>query len=95
MHRSIRLFSVLAGLLLLSPLLQAGPVAPRPVADELPLQLVARQGVSLEQAVRQVKRQTGGRILTAETVVENGRRVHRIKVLLPNGHVKVRYIEAD
>lgn len=51
--------------------------------------------VSLEEAVAQVKEQTGGRILTAETVTKDGNKVHRIKVLLPDGTVKVMYINAD
>jgi len=57
--------------------------------------LAARAALSLDEAVRQVKRRTRGRILTAETVVRQGRRVHRIKVLMPNGHVKVKYIDAE
>lgn len=51
--------------------------------------------VSLDEAVAQVKEQTGGRILTAETVTKDGNKVHRIKVLLPDGTVKVMYINAD
>lgn len=57
--------------------------------------LAAKQGVSLEQAVAQVQRDTGGRILTAETIKRNGRSVHRIKVLLPNGNVRVVHVEAE
>lgn len=57
--------------------------------------LAAKQGVSLDQAVAQVQRDTQGRILTAETINRNGRAVHRIKVLLPNGNVRVVYVEAE
>lgn len=57
--------------------------------------LVAKQGMSLEQAVAQVQRETQGRILTAETINRNGRSVHRIKVLLPNGNVRVVHVEAE
>ncbi len=66
-----------------------------PVTNPSHLLLAARAVPSLDEAVRQVKRRTGGRILTAETVVRNGRRVHRIKVLMPNGHVKIKYIDAE
>jgi len=57
--------------------------------------LIAANGVSLDAAVKQVKQQTGGRILTADTVTRNGNKVHRIKVLLPDGTVKVMYINAE
>ena len=45
-------------------------------------------GKSLSEAVEQVRRQTGGRILNAETRVEGNREVHYIKVLTPDGVVK-------
>ena len=46
-------------------------------------------GVSLNEAVQQVQRETGGRVLSADTVNQSGRAVHRIKVLLPSGQVRV------
>jgi len=45
-------------------------------------------GKSLSEAVEQVRRQTDGRILSAETKVEGGREVHHIKVLTKDGKVK-------
>lgn len=51
--------------------------------------LLARAGMSLDQAVNQVRKQTGGRILSAKTVSKGGRRFHRIKVLMPSGKVKI------
>jgi len=59
------------------------------------IRLVAREGVSLDEAVARVKKQTKGRILTAETIQRNGQPVHRIKVLLPNGSVRVMYVDAN
>lgn len=44
---------------------------------------------TLNQAVRQVERQTDGRILSANTVRRGDRLVHRIKVLTKQGHVRV------
>jgi len=55
----------------------------------------ARSRVSLDQAVRQVRAQTGGRILSAETINQHGRTVHRIKVLLPSGHVQIVHVDAE
>ncbi len=57
--------------------------------------LIAAQGqTSLEQAVKRVRKQTGGRILSANTVDKGGRKVHRIKVLMKNGRVRVINVNA-
>ena len=55
---------------------------------------LARAGVSLDVAVARVQRETGGRVLSAKTVNESGRRVHQIKVLLPSGKVRVYHVDA-
>jgi len=55
----------------------------------------SRARVSLDQAVQQVRARTGGRILSAETVSQGGRAVHRIKVLLPSGHVQIVHVDAE
>jgi uncharacterized membrane protein YkoI len=52
-------------------------------------------GVTLDEAVQQVQRETGGRVLAAETVNQNGRMVHRIKVLTASGQVRVVVIDAQ
>ena len=62
--------------------------------------LIARRGggdsgVSLNEAVQQVRRETGGRVLSAETVNQSGRTVHRIKVLTPSGQVRVVVVDAQ
>lgn len=51
-------------------------------------------GTSLNQAVQQVQRDTGGRVLSAETISQGGRSVHRIKVLMPSGQVRVISVDA-
>ena len=55
----------------------------------------AQSGLSLNQAVQQVRRETGGRILSADTVNQDGRAVHRIKVLTPSGQVRIVTIDAQ
>jgi len=45
--------------------------------------------MSLDQAVRIVKRQTDGRILSAEPVRRGNHIFYRIKVLTSDGHVRV------
>ena len=62
--------------------------------------LIARRGggetgVSLNDAVQQVQRETGGRVLSADTVNQGGRTVHRIKVLTPSGQVRIVTIDAQ
>lgn len=44
---------------------------------------------TLNDTVRRVERETGGRILSAETVSFGSRQVYRIKVLTPDGRVRV------
>lgn len=81
-------------LVLLTPTIAT--VSASPFATQYdPIQLAAREGVSLDEAVAQVKKQTKGRILTAETIQRKGQPVHRIKVLLPNGSVRVMYVDAN
>lgn len=48
-----------------------------------------RRPLSLEQAVKQVQHQTHGHILAADSVARGRNQVYRIKVLKPNGQVKV------
>ncbi|HEX20571.1 MAG TPA: hypothetical protein ENG78_07120 [Acidiferrobacteraceae bacterium] len=55
---------------------------------------VQQQGISLEDAVAMVQAQTGGRILSAEAVNNDGRVVYRIKVLSPSGRVSVYHVDA-
>ena len=50
--------------------------------------------MNLDKAVQQVKQQTGGRILSAKTKNNDGRQVHKIKVLLPNGKVRIIRVNA-
>jgi len=45
-------------------------------------------GKSLSEAVEQVRRQTNGRILSAQTKVSGNREVHHIKVLTKDGKVR-------
>jgi uncharacterized membrane protein YkoI len=52
-------------------------------------------GISLNEAVQQVKRDVGGRVLSADTVHRQGRTVHRIKVLTPSGQVRIVTIDAQ
>jgi uncharacterized membrane protein YkoI len=50
--------------------------------------------ISLDEAVEQVRRETGGRVLSAKTVHQGDALVHRIKVLTPQKQVQIHEIEA-
>jgi uncharacterized membrane protein YkoI len=75
-------------------LLAAGPVTADPYnVYAVPLQLAQRGhsdngGISLDQAVSRARQQTNGKVLSAETVRVDGRKVHRIKILTKKGRVK-------
>jgi uncharacterized membrane protein YkoI len=49
--------------------------------------------VTLDQATQQVIAQTRGKVLAAKTELENGQRVHVIKVLTLDG--RVQYVKVD
>ena len=48
-----------------------------------------REKLTLREAVARVQQQTQGRILAAQTVGRGARQVYRIKVLTPDGRVRV------
>ncbi|HQY36945.1 MAG TPA: hypothetical protein PLI00_10215 [Pseudomonadota bacterium] len=49
----------------------------------------AQRAVSLQDAVEKVQRETGGKILSAQTVKVGKTKLYRVKVLLPDGRVRV------
>ena len=51
--------------------------------------------VSLDQAVQQVQDDTGGKVLSAEQRAVGRRQEYRIKVLTPQGHVKVMVVSSE
>ena len=52
------------------------------------LQVSQSDGMSLSEAIESVRSRTGGRVVSAETKVSNGREVYYIKVLTKDGKVK-------
>ncbi|KRE82965.1 hypothetical protein ASG75_15630 [Rhodanobacter sp. Soil772] len=51
--------------------------------------------VTLDQAVLRVQQDTGGKILSAEQRAVGRRQEYRIKVLTPDGHVKVMVVSSE
>jgi hypothetical protein len=48
---------------------------------------------SLTDSVRRVERQTGGQVLSAEPMQQDGRQVNRVKVLTNDGRVRVMQVD--
>ena len=59
------------------------------------IRIARRSGTTLRQATIRVKQETGGRILSSKTIKTKSGAVHRIKVLLPNGKVRIIQINAN
>lgn len=52
-------------------------------------------GITLEQAADKVRRQTGGRVLSATPVEKGGRRGYNVRVLVDGKRVKQYYVDSD
>jgi uncharacterized membrane protein YkoI len=84
--------------LLLATLLTTGPVLAS--SSYYPRMLIAQRGhadnggISLDEAVAKARRHNEGKVLSAETIRVDGRKVHRIKILTQDGRVKRTRIDA-
>ena len=83
---------LLAGLLVYTSVI---PVEARRDERSSRREAVQRDGISLDEAVARVRRDTGGRVLSAETRDNRGRTSYRIKVLLRDGSVRVVNVDAQ
>ncbi len=54
-----------------------------------------RDNRGLDRAVGQVQRDTGGRVLSADVDERGGDRSYRVKVLTPNGRVRVITVDGE
>lgn len=52
-------------------------------------------GLSLNDATELVQKRTGGRVLAAQEVREQGRAMYRIKVLTRQGEVRIVLVDAE
>lgn len=60
-----------------------------------PLILAQSKRLTLDEAVELVQKQTGGRILAADSTRVDGRDGYKIKVLTGQGDVKIFFIDAE
>jgi len=52
-------------------------------------------GISVEQAAAMVRRETGGRVLSANPVKSNGERGYNVRVLIDGKRVKQYYVDSE
>lgn len=95
MTRKTFIICLLAGLLAWAP---SAPVEARrdDRRDDRPSsrEEARRDEISLDEAVARARRETGGRVLSAEARNQRGSTTYRIKVLMPNGAVRVVNVDA-
>jgi uncharacterized membrane protein YkoI len=86
----------LVAAVLCAAFLTGGAIAPVTPAAAEPLRVAqASNGISLAQATRMVREQTGGQVLRAETKRDKGRTVHRIRILTEDGRVRTFTVDAE
>ena len=65
------------------------------LATVLMMLISVANALNLSQAVQKVKRDTGGKVLSAQTRVEGNREVHFVKVLTQDGRVRTVRVKGD
>lgn len=64
------------------------------VALLLALSIAPLSAATLKEAIEGVLKETGGKVLSADTIRTRGTVVYRIKVLMPDGRVRIFQIPA-
>lgn len=89
LHKTIRL-------LVVSALLTSGALAAKDRsvervtrAEQETVEAAGQQGETLNEAVSRIEQQMGGEVLSAEQVHHRGSLMYRIKLLLPQGRIKI------
>jgi len=82
--------SWLLALALLLPLSMHSAAAP---AQQQQYNYTKQGGISVEQAAAMVRRETGGRVLSANPVKNNGQRGYNIRVLIDGKRIKQYYVD--
>jgi hypothetical protein len=96
MTRGLPIALLLAVLALPQPLEAAAPDWRRSVQEQLePNTLVRPPGISLEQAANEVRRQTGGRVLSASPSERGGQRGYEVRVLVEGKRVKSYFVDGQ
>jgi hypothetical protein len=56
---------------------------------------VSAREISVEEAVQRVQRETEGKVLAVQTLTIGQRKIYRIKVLTPDGRMRVMQVPAE
>lgn len=92
-HRALQ--CAVAALLCVAALSLGAPASASSLAAPPVIRMAqAENGITLEEATRMVREQTGGQVLRAETRRDKGRTVHRIRVLTEDGLVRTWRVDA-
>jgi len=89
MHIARLLLLAVLGLTVLAPVGAQQLIEKRPREQHY----IEPRGVSLDQAVQMAQRRYGARAVKAETLSQGDRRVHRIRLMSPEG--KVWHVHVD
>lgn len=54
-----------------------------------PMLITQADGITQDEAAAKVRAATGGRVLDVRSQIENGVRIYSVKVLLPDGRIRV------
>ncbi|MGL6290257.1 MAG: PepSY domain-containing protein [Silanimonas sp.] len=68
---------------------QQDEAPPPPAFDDTPAPSADTRRSELPESVLRAERQTGGEVLRAESMQRDGREVYRLKVLTPDGRVRI------
>lgn len=55
--------------------------------------LAQASALTLDQAVAKVRRASGGKVIGADTIEQDGSTAYRIKVVFPDGKVRVYFVD--
>ncbi|MCC7255488.1 MAG: hypothetical protein IT467_06095 [Dokdonella sp.] len=61
----------------------------------LPARQVTAREIGVQEAIAQAQQQTHGKVLSAQTLRLGKRKIYRIKILTPDGQVRIVQIPAE
>ena len=94
-HRRRALARPLAALLVIVGLALAPVSVHAAPASQQSYNYTKQAGISVEQAAAMVRRETGGRVLSANPTKNNGQRGYNIRVLVDGKRIKQYYVDAQ
>lgn len=85
----------ISGLLMVLAMLVGSTGSAAPTLAAAPLVVAQAGAVSLDQAAAKVRRVSGGKVVSADTVEQDGGSVYRIKVVFPDGRVRIYFVDPN